>query len=61
MNTKIIRIKMIENDINQKEIAKKLNVSKQTINNWINQRNTEKIEKFLELMKELEIEVNDLI
>lgn len=52
---------MIENDINQKEIAKKLNVSKQTINNWINQRNTEKIEKFLELMKELEIEVSDLI
>lgn len=61
MNTKIIRIKMIENNINQKEIAKKLNVSKQTINNWINQRNTEKIEKFLELMKELEIEVSDLI
>lgn len=61
MNTKIIRIKMIENDINQKEIAEKLNLSKQTINNWINQRKTEKIEKFLELMKELEIEVSDLI
>lgn len=61
MNTKIIKIKLIEKEINQKEIAKELNITKQTINNWINNRNTEKIEKFLKLMKRLEIEVNDLI
>lgn len=61
MDTKIIKIRLIEKEINQKEIAKELNVTKQTINNWINKRNTEKIEKFLQLMKRLEIEVNDLI
>lgn len=61
MDTKIIKIRLIEKEMNQKEIAKELNVTKQTINNWINKRNTEKIEKFLQLMKRLEIEVNDLI
>lgn len=61
MDTKIIKIRLIEKEMNQKEIAKELNVTKQTINNWINKRNTEKIEKFLQLMKKLEIEVNDLI
>lgn len=61
MKTKIIKIKMIEKELNQKELSKKLKVSNQTINNWINKRNTKNIEKFLKMMKELEIEVNDLI
>lgn len=61
MKTKIIKIKMIEKEINQKELAKELKITNQTINNWINKRNTKNIEKFLQMMKELEIEVNDLI
>lgn len=60
MNTKIIKIKMIEKNISQKEIAKKLNINEQTISNWINGKNLENIKKFLTLIKELEIDIKQL-
>lgn len=60
MNTKIIKIKMIEKNISQKEIAKKLNINEQTISNWINGKNLENIKKFLTLLQELEIDIKQL-
>lgn len=60
MNNKIIKIKMIEKNITQKEIAKKLNINEQTISNWINGKNLENIKKFLTLLQELEIDIKQL-
>lgn len=61
MKSKKIKMKIIEKETNQTEISKKINVSKQTINNWCNNRNLDKINAFLKMMKLLDLEVKDLI
>lgn len=61
MNTKIIKIKIIEKGTSNSELAKELNINPQTITNWINGRNIKNIENFIILCKKLDIKIDDLI
>ena len=59
INSKIIKIKIIEKGYTNREIAKMLNLNEQTISNWINGK-LGNIEKFIELCKILDIEIKEL-
>lgn len=59
LDTKIIKIKIIEKGYTQKEIAKKIGVTEQTLINWINgQIGNNK--KFIELLNFLNITIDEL-
>lgn len=60
MNTRIIKVKLAENNMTIKELAKNLEMNPQTISNWINGKNINQIEKFISICKILEIEMKDL-
>lgn len=46
---KYLKLKIYENNLTIKEIAKKHNISEQTITNWINNRNISTILNFLKI------------
>lgn len=58
INSKIIKMKIIEKGYTNREIANKLNIHEQTISNWINGK-MGNIEKFIELCKILDIDINE--
>lgn len=58
-DTKIIKIKIIEKGYSQREIAKRLNITEETLSRWINGK-LGNIEKFIELCKLLDIDVKEL-
>ena len=58
INSKIIKLKIIEKGYTNREIANKLNIHEQTISNWINGK-MGNIEKFIELCKILDIDINE--
>lgn len=59
MDFKIIKIKMIEKGYKLNEIAEILKINHNTISRWINGNNINNIEKFIELCKLLDIDIND--
>ena len=60
INTKKIKAKIYEKGYTIKEVAKKLNIHEQTLSNYINGKNLENINKFLELLNFLELEIKDI-
>ncbi len=60
MNFKLIKIRMIEKGYNLKELAELLDVNINTISRWVNGNNINQIEKFIELCKILNIEIEEL-
>lgn len=60
MNTKIIKIKLIEKNMTIKELSQKVDMNPQTISNWINGKNINQIENFIKICKILNIEMKDL-
>lgn len=56
----IIKTKIIEKGYTNKEVAKMMNISEQTLSNWINGKNMKQIEKFIELCQFLNIDIKDL-
>lgn len=60
MKGNIIKAKIFEKDLSVKEIADILNINKQTLTNWINGRNTKQIDKFLELIILLDLDIKEL-
>lgn len=60
MDYKIIKIKMIENDISLKELAEKINVNINTVSRWINGKNLENTEKFIEMLSILNISIEEI-
>lgn len=56
-----IKIKMVEKQITGRELADKIGVHEQTISKWINGKGTEKIEKFIEMCKILELDPRELL
>lgn len=56
----VIKTRIIEKGYTNKDVAKILNISEQTISKWINGKSTQQIEKFIELCKYLDIEIKDL-
>lgn len=61
INMKIIKSKIYEKGYNINEIAEKIKINPQTLSNWINDRNTCNIKKFLELLYILDLNIKDLI
>lgn len=57
---KIIKIKIMEKGYSSKGLADKLNITEQTISNWINGKNIKQIDKFVELCILLDIDIKDL-
>lgn len=56
----VIKTRIIEKGYTNKEIAKTLNMSEQTLSNWINGKSIQQIDKFIELCKFLDIDIKDL-
>lgn len=60
INSKIIKLKIIDNEYTQKEIANKINISEVTLSKWINGKIGNNIIKFIELCHILDIEIKDI-
>ena len=50
---------MIKN-LNNKELAKIIKINENTISRWINGNNLSNINKFLEMLEILELDINDI-
>ncbi len=61
MNGKLIKLKIVDKEEKIKDLAKQIGVHETTISNWIHNRNTENIEKFLILCSQLQINPLDLL
>lgn len=60
INTKYIRYKMIEKDFSIIQLSKEIDINVNTISRWLNGNNLNNIEKFIEMMIILDIDVNEL-
>lgn len=60
IDTSIIKAKIAIKRLTIKEVAEAINVNDQTISNWINNKNIDNINKFLKLLKFLEIDINEI-
>ena len=60
INTKNIKIAMIEKEISIVKLSKKLNVSINTLSRWLNGHNLNQIENFLNLLIYLDISIDDI-
>lgn len=58
---KMFMIRMIEKNLNQVDIAKEINVSKNTINTWIKGSTPNNIKAYLKLLIILELQPTDII
>lgn len=57
---KKIKIAMYENNINNIELSEKLNVNVDTISRWINGKHLDSFDKFLEMLKILNLKIEDI-
>lgn len=60
INTRKIKSRIYELGYEYKDISKILNIHEQTISNWINNRNLSNINKFIELLILLDLDIKDL-
>lgn len=60
IDTNKLKAKIYENGYTIKEIAKKINIHEQTLSNYISGKNLSNINKFLELLYILDIELEDI-
>lgn len=60
MNTRIIKAKLAKKNMTIIKLAKITKINPQTISNWINNKNTNQIKKFIEVCKLLDIDIKDL-
>lgn len=57
---KAIKIAMVNKNINNITLANKLNMNVNTISRWINGNNLEQIDKFLDMLIILDIDITDI-
>lgn len=60
MNIKAIKKAMIDKNLNNKELAAIIKINENTISRWINGNNLSNINKFLEMLEILELDINDI-
>ena len=60
LNIKNVKIEIVKKDITNVQLAEKLGMNVNTISRWLNGNNLEQIEKFLEMLKILDLNVNDI-
>ncbi|MDF2879598.1 MAG: helix-turn-helix protein [Clostridiaceae bacterium] len=61
MNTKLLKIQLVKKDMTVIELAEKIGVNVNTVSRWMNGNNLNQIEKFLEMLKVLDVNYKDLI
>lgn len=61
MNINIIKIRMIEKELNNKNLASMLSINENTISRWINGKNLIQIENFLKMLEYLNISINEIM
>lgn len=59
-NLNIIKANIILKNKTIKEVADEIGINENTISNWINDRNTENISNFIELIQYLNIDIRDI-
>lgn len=59
--SEIIKELMIENELSQEKLAKKLNVSQKAISNWINEKDTPKASSMILIYENFGITPNELL
>lgn len=60
LNMKRVKIRMIEKNITNIEIAEKLKCNINTISRWLNEKNIENIEKFIDMLIMLDIDIKQI-
>ena len=60
INNKLIKMKMIEKDLNIIKVAELLGVSNNTLSKWANGKNLQQIDKFLDLLILLNIDIKEI-
>lgn len=60
IDTKKIKARIYEKGLEYKDIANALNIHVQTISNWINNRNLNNINKFIQLLILLDLDISDI-
>lgn len=60
IDTKIIKAKIYEKGYNIKEISSVIGIHEQTLSNWLNYRNIDNINKFINLLYLLELNPKDI-
>lgn len=60
MNAKIIKKAMIDKNLNNIELASILKINENTVSRWLNGKNLSNINKFLEMLEILELDINDI-
>jgi len=51
---------MLENELTVKELAEKLNINVNTVSRWINGKHLENFDVFLNMLKILKIDIDDI-
>lgn len=57
----IIKDKIEEKGMKQNWIAEQLDIAPRTLNNWINYKNLNQVEKFIKLMLMLDVPIIDVL
>lgn len=60
INSKEIKKRMIDKNLNVNEVSKLINVNINTVSRWLNNKNLNQIENFLKLLEILELEIKDI-
>lgn len=60
INTTRIKIAMLEKNLNNIELASILKINENTVSRWLNGKNLSNINNFLEMLKILELDINDI-
>lgn len=60
INSKEIKKRMIDKNLNVSEVSKLINVNINTVSRWLNNKNLNQIENFLKLLEILELEIKDI-
>lgn len=60
INNDIFKHKLIDKKITIKQLSKNINLSVNTISKWINGNNLAQIDKFLDMVIYLDIDINEL-
>ena len=61
INMNTLKSKIVEKGFTIREISKEIDINEQTISNWLNNRNMSNINKFIDLIIFLDIDLRDLI
>lgn len=60
IDTRKIKSKIYQLGLQYKDISKEIGIHEQTLSNWINNKNLNNINKFIELLIMLDLDIKDI-